>query len=311
MSEPFTDPVCGMTVASDGPHSLERAGVIYYFCGARCLARFRDDPARYLHRGEATHDPETGRAGAPQPASSALGPRYTCPMHPEIVRDAPGNCPICGMALEPMVPSLADEESHELRDMQRRFWVSLVLSLPLVVLAMSEVIPGKPLQAVLSGGVGLWTQLVLATPVVLWGGGPFFIRGVNSLRSRAPNMFTLIALGTGAAYAYSLAAVLVPSAFPASFQTEAGEVPTYFEAAAVIVTLILLGQVLELRARHRTGAAIRALLGLAPKTARCISEDGGEEDVPLDKVKSGRSVARATRREGSGRWRGPRGTQRD
>jgi Cu+-exporting ATPase len=208
-------------------------------------------------------------------------------MHPEIVRDAPGNCPICGMALEPMVPSLADEESHELRDMQRRFWVSLVLSLPLVVLAMSEVIPGQPLQAVLSGGVGLWTQLVLATPVVLWGGGPFFIRGVNSLRTRAPNMFTLIALGTGAAYAYSLAAVLVPSAFPASFQTEAGEVPTYFEAAAVIVTLILLGQVLELRARHRTGAAIRALLGLAPKTARRIPEDGGEEDVPLDEVKAG------------------------
>jgi Cu+-exporting ATPase len=208
-------------------------------------------------------------------------------MHPQIVRDAPGNCPICGMALEPMVPSLEVEESHELRDMQWRFWTSLILSLPLVVFAMSDAIPGGPLQHVLAPGALPWIQFVLATPVVLWGGAPFFARGFDSLRTRALNMFTLIALGTGAAYAYSLAAVLMPSAFPASFRTEAGEVPTYFEAAAVIVTLILLGQVLELRARSHTGAAIRALLGLAPKTARRIREDGSEKDVPLDGVKAG------------------------
>jgi Cu+-exporting ATPase len=208
-------------------------------------------------------------------------------MHPEIVRDAPGACPICGMALEPLVPALEDDESQELHDMRRRFLVSLALSLPLVVLAMSDVIPGNPFQAGSLMSALPWVQLVLATPVVLWGGGPFFARGINSLRARALNMFTLIALGTGAAYAYSLAAVLVPAAFPASFRTPMGEVPTYFEAAAVIVTLILLGQVLELRARRHTSAAIRALLGLAPKTARRIREDGSEEDVPLDGVKAG------------------------
>jgi len=287
MGESFTDPVCRMTVPSGGPHSLGHAGVVYHFCGAGCLERFRDDPARYLHSPEAKRKQRIGRSGAPELAPSVSSRHYTCPMHPEIVRDAPGNCPICGMALEPVVPSLEDEESHELRDMQRRFSVSLVLSLPLVILAMSDVIPGKPFQAALSAGVLPWIQLVFATPVVLWGGAPFFARGINSLLTRALNMFTLIALGTGAAYAYSLAAVLMPSAFPTSFRTEAGEVPTYFEAAAAIVTLILLGQVLELRARSRTGAAIRALLGLAPKTARRIREDGSEEDVPLDGVKPG------------------------
>jgi len=287
MSESFTDPVCGMTVPSGGPHSLGHAGVVYHFCGAGCLERFCDDPARYLHSPEAKRKQKIDQLGAPEPAPSVSSRRYTCPMHPEIVRDWPGNCPICGMALEPMVPSLEDKESNELRDMQRRFWVSLVLSLPLVILAMSDLIPGKPLQSAPWCGALPWAQLLLATPVVLWGGGPFFVRGINSLRTRALNMFTLIALGTGAAYAYSLAAVLAPAAFPASFRTEMGEVPTYFEAAAVIVTLILLGQVLELRARKYTGAAIRALLGLAPKTARRIREDGTEEDVSLDGVKAG------------------------
>ena len=287
MSEPFTDPVCGMSVASDGPHSLEQAGAVYRFCSARCLARFRDDPLRYSVGRAARHHKEKNTTPSPERASSVSALRYTCPMHPQIVRDAPGHCPICGMALEPLVPSLADEESHESQDMQRRFWVSLVLSLPLVVLTMSDAIPGEPFQRVLPVGLLPWIQFVLGTPVVLWGGAPFFARGFNSLRMRAMNMFTLIALGTGAAYAYSVTAVVMPSAFPASFRTESGEVPTYFEAAAVIVTLILLGQVLELKARSRTGAAIRALLGLAPKTARRIREDGSEEDVPLEEVKAG------------------------
>ena len=287
MTEPLTDPVCGMTVPVDGPHHFEYAGVVHRFCGARCLARFREDPAHYVGSTPQRQAQERNHALARDSSSNAPIRRYTCPMHPQIVRDAPGNCPICGMTLEPMVPSLEDEEGHELRDMQRRFWISLVLSVPLVVLAMSDAIPGQPLQAVLSGDALPWTQFVLATPVVLWGGGPFFARGFRSLWTRALNMFTLIALGTGAAYAYSLVAVFMPSAFPISFRTAAGDVPTYFEAAAVIVTLILLGQVLELRARGRTGAAIRALLGLAPKTARRIRDDGSEEDVPLDAVKSG------------------------
>src|SRR5215469_12404822 len=289
-SEPSTDPVCRMTVASGGLHSLEHGGVVYRFCGAGCLARFRDAPEQYSGGTVARHEQETVGATAAQPAPSVSSRRYTCPMHPEIVRDAPGSCPICGMALEPLVPSLEDDECHELHDMQLRFWVSLVLSIPLVLVAMSDMIPGKALQSVPWCGALAWAQLVLATPVVLWGGGPFFARGINSLRTGALNMFTLIALGTGAAYAYSLAAVLVPAAFPASFRTQMGEVPTYFEAAAVIVTLILLGQVLELRARKHTGAAIRALLGLAPKTARRIREDGSEEDVPLDGVKAGEQL---------------------
>jgi P-type Cu+ transporter len=287
MSEPLTDPVCGMTIAIDGSHHFEYAGVVHRFCGARCLARFREDPAHYVGSTQQRQAQERDHALAPDPSSNAPIRRYTCPMHPQIVRDAPGTCPICGMALEPMLPSLEDEESAELRDMRRRFWVSLVLSTPLVVLTMSDAIPGQPLETVLSGRALGWTQLLLATPVVLWGGGPFFVRGFNSLRRRALNMFTLIALGTGAAYAYSVSAVLLPSAFPASFRTEAGDVPTYFEAAAVIVTLILLGQVLELRARSRTGAAIRSLLGLAPKTARRLRDDGSEEDVPLGAVVPG------------------------
>ncbi|HTF34947.1 MAG TPA: heavy metal translocating P-type ATPase [Myxococcota bacterium] len=287
MSEPLTDPVCGMTIAVDGSHHFEYAGVVHHFCGARCLARFREDPAHYVGSTPQRQAQERDHALAPDPSSNAPIRRYTCPMHPQIVRNAPGTCPICGMALEPMLPSLEDEESAELRDMRRRFWVGLVLSTPLVVLTMSDAIPGQPLETVLSGRALGWTQLLLATPVVLWGGGPFFVRGFNSLRRRALNMFTLIALGTGAAYAYSVAAVLLPSAFPASFRTEAGDVPTYFEAAAVIVTLILLGQVLELRARSRTGAAIRSLLGLAPKTGRRLRNEGSEEDVPLDVVMPG------------------------
>jgi Cu+-exporting ATPase len=205
-------------------------------------------------------------------------------MHPEIVRDAPGDCPICGMALEPMEPGAEPEDSPELRDMERRFRVSLALTLPAFLLAMADMLPGAPVAHALGSGAA-WLQLALATPVVLWGGLPFFRRGLASLRGQL-NMFTLIAIGTGAAYAYSALATLAPGLFPDSFRGHGGAIAVYYEAAAVIVTLVLLGQVLELRARSRTGAAIRALLGLAPRTARRLREDGGEEDVPLDQVRA-------------------------
>jgi Cu+-exporting ATPase len=262
-----------MEVAANAPLRAAHAGQVYRFCNPRCRERFVADPERYL------------AGGAPPP--SAPGRRWTCPMHPEIVRDAPGPCPLCGMALEPMEPSLEDEaENEELRDMTRRFRVSAVLTLPLFLLAMAEMIPRLSFAHSVPGPALAWLQLALATPVVLWGGAPFFARGWASLFTRL-NMFSLIALGTGAAYAYSVAAVLAPGWFPASFRDAHGQVPLYFEAAAVIVTLVLLGQVLELRARSRTGAAIRALLGLAPKTARRLRPDGGEADVPLEDVQPG------------------------
>ena len=209
---------------------------------------------------------------------------FTCPMHPEVVRDAPGDCPKCGMALEPMGVEEEEGESAELLDMTRRFWGSLVLTVPVFVLAMGEMVPGNPIAGHIPAHALAWLQAVLATPVVLWGGAPFFARGIASLRSRHLNMFTLIAVGTGAAWGYSIVAVLVPQVFPAAFRDHHGGVAVYFEAAAVIVTLVLLGQVLELRARSRTGEAIRALLGLAPKTARLVQDDGSERDVPLADV---------------------------
>jgi Cu+-exporting ATPase len=269
------DPVCGMSVAADGTHRVEHGGETFVFCCAGCAKRFRADPQHYLEP----------RPEDPEPAIA--GQQYTCPMDPEIVRDQPGSCPICGMALEPMGITAEEEESPELRDMQRRFWVSLVLTVPVFLLAMSEVLPGRPLQAAIPAALLTWVQLALATPVVLWGGAPFFMRGWQSIATWHLNMFTLIAIGTGAAYGYSLLATLAPAIFPASFRGVEGQVAVYFEAAAVIVTLVLLGQVLELRARSRTGAAIRALLGLAPKTARRVGEDGSEEDVPLDSVQAG------------------------
>ncbi len=268
------DPVCGMAVAPASPHRVEHAGRTWLFCGPRCAERFRAEPGRFL---------------APQHAAAApelhAGRRFTCPMHPEIVRDGPGTCPICGMALEPMEVSQEDAGSPELRDMERRFRVSAALTVPIVLLAMGDMLPGAPVARALGRGAPS-LQLALATPVVLWGGLPFFERGVASLRTRL-NMFTLIALGTGAAFAYSAVATVAPGVFPASFRDHHGEVAVYYEAAAVIVTLVLLGQVLELRARSRTGAAIRALLGLAPRTARRLDEAGREEDVPLDAVRPG------------------------
>ncbi|HYJ87533.1 MAG TPA: heavy metal translocating P-type ATPase [Pyrinomonadaceae bacterium] len=219
---------------------------------------------------------------------TVAGPRtkteYTCPMHPEIVRDAPGSCPLCGMALEPRTISLDDEENPELRDMQRRFWLSAGLSVPVFAIGMSDLIPGQPLQQAIPIEVLTWIQLALATPVVLWGGWPFFVRAWQSLVNRSLNMFTLIGLGVTVAYVYSLVATVVPDIFPHSFRAHGGGVAVYFEAAAVITTLVLLGQVLELKARGQTSAAIKSLLGLAPKTARQVRDDGAEEDVPLEDV---------------------------
>jgi Cu+-exporting ATPase len=231
--------------------------------------------------------PECGMALEPEmPFTVATRTQYTCPMHPEIVRDEPGECPICGMALEPLTATPEEQEIPELADITRRFWVSAVLSVPLVIVAMGEFV-GLSFGWVAGARTLGWLELVLATPVVLWGGWPFFVRGWQSVVNRSLNMFTLIGLGTGVAYAYSVVATAMPDIFPASFRDAHGEVAVYFEAAAVIVTLVLLGQVMELRARHRTGAAIRALLGLAPKTARRVNPDGSEVDVPLEQIHVG------------------------
>jgi Cu+-exporting ATPase len=257
------DPVCGMRVEpTTATHHADHAGRRYFFCGTHCKDRFVAEPDRFL----------SSRAATPMEA----GP-WTCPMHPEIVQDRPGSCPICGMALEPIVPSTSDAADHELREMQFRLWVSAVLALPLLVIGMADLMfPGIT-----------WLQLALATPVVLWGGAPFFQRGWQSLKNRRLNMFSLIALGTGIAYGYSLMGAVLPSIFPAPFRTMDGGVPLYFEAAAVIVTLVLLGQVLELRARGLTGGAIRALLDLAPRTARTVHSDGSEADIELGAIVSG------------------------
>src|SRR6266542_1768899 len=232
--------------------------------------------------------PKCGMALEPAaPAPPLVKTEYVCPMHPEIVRAEPGACPICGMALEPRTVTLEEETNPELVDMTRRFWVGVVLSLPIAFLAMSEMIPGQPLQRSFSPRLLNWLQLVLATPVVLWGGWPFFQRGWTSIVNRSLNMFTLIAIGVDTAYVYSLAATLFADAFPPSFRGHGGEVAVYFDAAAVITTLVLLGQVLELRARSKTSNAIKALLGLAPKTARLLRDDGTETDVPLERVQVG------------------------
>jgi Cu+-exporting ATPase len=336
-TEPATiDPVCGMKVdpaRAAGKH--HHNGESYYFCSRHCLAKFQEDPEKFLDPRRAPHGdygqhthadhnhhetrpaqspttepgdsaiayvcpmdaevrepkpgscPKCGMALEPETlAAPATRTEYVCPMHPEIVWDEPGSCPICGMALEPRTVTLEDAPNPELLHMTRRFWISAALSLPLFTVAMSDMLPGQPLQHVVSSHVLTWIQFVLATPVVLWAGWPFFQRGWRSIINRSPNMFTLIAIGVGAAYVYSVIATLFPDIFPPSFYGHSGTVAVYFEAAAIITTLVLLGQVLELRARSQTGSAIKALLGLSPKTARLIQNDGSEVDVPLDRVKA-------------------------
>jgi Cu+-exporting ATPase len=268
------DPVCGMTVdPATTPHKTTLNGVEYYFCSASCVVKFRKDPARYL-------DPASAPAAEPVPEGTA----FTCPMHPEIVQVGPGSCPICGMALEPMMVTADAGPNEELIDMTRRFWAGLALALPVFVLEMgSHVFGWDPLPH----GWSPWVQFALATPVVLWAGWPFFVRGWQSVQTGHLNMFTLIAIGTGVAWTYSVVATLAPGLFPAAFRDHHGQVAVYFEAAAVITVLVLLGQVLELRARDATSGAIRALLDLAPKTARRIAADGTEAEVPVEEIAVG------------------------
>jgi P-type Cu+ transporter len=269
----FTDPVCGMSVSPEtAAGSHDHKGQTYYFCSVGCLNKFRQEPSRFLEKKEA-------------PPTGADGVEYTCPMHPEIVQIGPGSCPICGMALEPRIVSLEDKPDPELLNMSRRFWICLVLTVPVFALAMLEMIPG--FEHAIQPRTSSMIQFLLATPVVLWGGFPFFERGWASIKNVSPNMFTLIAIGTGAAWLYSVIGLFLPDLFPASFRGHSGEVALYFEAAAVITTLVLLGQVLELRARSQTSSALKELLGLAPKSARVVGSDGSESEIPLADVHVG------------------------
>ena len=276
-SESQRDPVCGMEVKSDSPYRESVEGKTYRFCSAKCLQKFQIDPHSYM--GHSSH--EAHQHTSHPTISAPEGAAYTCPMHPEIRQPTPGNCPICGMTLEPVIPELEEEENPELKDFSRRFWWTLPLTVIVTVLAMA----GHSLQ-LFHGTTQNWVELALATPVTLWGGWVFFARGIDSIRHRSPNMWTLIGLGTAAAYLYSVAATLVPQSFPAAFVQD-GRIGVYFEAAAVIISLTLLGQMLELKARSQTSAAIKSLLGLAPKTARRIMPDGVEEDIPLTHVHQG------------------------
>ena len=323
-AETVRDPVCGMTInPSLAAGTLEHQDVTYYFCNPKCLENFRTNPDHYLDRpASALHKKASETAGPRQPASpsssyvcpmdpevkeSAPGAcpkcgmalelelatraptktEYVCPMHPQIVREQPGACPICGMALEPRIVAGEEEVNPELVSMTRRFWVSLALTIPVVFVGMAGMDHGMPRAHWLGGRIAMWAELLLSTPVVVWGGWPFFERGWASLVNRSLNMFTLISIGTGAAYLSSVIAALFPGIFPPAFRDAQGRVPVYFEAAAAITTLVLLGQVLELRARSRTSSAIKALLGLRPKFARIVRENGDEEDIPLEVVRAG------------------------
>jgi Cu+-exporting ATPase len=315
------DPVCDMTVDPEAATlHHEYMGKTYFFCSEHCLEKFRKDPEHYINRvhkqdlfrpilqpierpaqcdgftcpmhpevKQEGHGscPQCGMALEPVMPSLSVKTEWTCPMHPEVIQNTPGSCPLCGMALEPRTAMTGEEENPELIDMTRRFKLSVVLAIPVVFIAMHHMIPGFSLGQWIKPDVLRLTEFLLATPVVLWCGWPFFVRGWQSIVNRSPNMFTLIGLGVTVAYVYSAIATLFPGIFPESFRDETGQVGVYFEAAAVIVTLVLLGQVLELKARGQTGAAIRALLGLAPKTARRIRGDDSEEDIPLDQVKQG------------------------
>lgn len=296
---------------------VEQDGTRHFFCSQGCAAKFRTEPEKYLKGQSVAAAPPLPPTKAQQgteyifpmdPEVYKMGPGacpkcgmalelatitapatrsdFTCPMHPQISRQEPGNCPICGMTLKPR-ETTAEEVNPELVDMTRRFWISVALAVPLLALMVSGILPSMPLQHLLSARTWAWVQFVLATPVVLWCGWPFFVRGWQSVVNRSLNMFTLIALGTGAAYLYSIVATFVPKLFPPSFRAEGGEIALYYEPAVVIIALVLLGQVMELRARSQTGNAIRALLGLAPKTAKRLDDHGGEADIPLDQVQVG------------------------
>ncbi len=311
----ITDPVCGMQVdPATAKHRVAFKNAKYCFCSAGCADRFSEDPTRYLTitSGPAEDSPnrqiseesayfcpmcpgvrsdhpdicpKCGMALETTAVPIGTTTQYTCPMHPEVIRDEPGECPVCGMALEPVTVTVDAPPNPELIDMARRFWISAVLTAPLLVITMGEMVPG--FAAFVSGGWNPWAQFVLAAPVVLWAGWPFFLRGWKSVATRNLNMFTLIAIGTATAFVYSLIAVLAPEIFPAGFRDASGQVGLYFEAAAVITTLVLLGQVLELRARERTGGALRALLDLAPKFAHRVLDDGEDEEITLDQVQTG------------------------
>lgn len=271
------DPVCGMEVDPDVTvHHHRHDGVDHHFCSASCRTRFADDPDFYLLPPE----------DRPAPEPAPPGSQYTCPMHPEIIRDEPGPCPLCGMALEPMTITAEKQPNVELIDMSRRFWIGSVFALPLLLMAMGDMLPSLSFAHLLGAGFG-WAQLVLATPVVLWAGWPFFVRGWQSIGNGSPNMFTLIALGTGAAYLFSLVVVVAPDVIPDAFRGHDGRAALYFESAGVIIVLVLLGQVMELRARDRTGDALRMLLDLAPKTALRVEADGTDREVSLDAVVAG------------------------
>ena len=277
----LTDPVCGMSVTADSAHVAEHDGAQYYFCSAGCRKKFLAAPDRYLLQQHQSPDAHRS-AVAGSARSDAI---YTCPMHPEIRQIGPGSCPICGMALEPLTVSLEAEEDHELVDMTRRFWVSVAFSVPLFAIAMGHMIPA--FAHAFSFPERVWVELALALPVCTWAAWPFYQRAVASVRSGHLNMFTLIGLGVSVAFVYSLIAALFPTIFPASARDAHGQVGVYFEAAAVIVTLILLGQVLELRARGRTSAAIRELLQMAATSARRLDDQGNETDIPLEHVVAG------------------------
>ncbi len=315
------DAVCGMSVdPAKATSTVQHKDKTYYFCSRGCGEKFKADPEKYVDQSASPRimtddairpgkptlpsvattyvcpmDPEVrqARPGACPKCGMALEPdlplaatrtQWTCPMHPEIVRDGPGACPICGMALEPKTITAGEEENPELRDMTRRFWTSVLLGVPLVAYAMLRM---GPLAHVLTTHGGTWLEFALATPIVLWCGWPFFVRGWASVKFRSPNMFTLIAMGVGVAYVYSAVATVMPGIFPPSLRGMHGQPEVYFEAAAAIIVLVLLGQVLELRARSRTSSAIRALLDLSPKLARIMRDDGSEYDVPLEQVKVG------------------------
>ncbi len=314
-AELVRDPVCGMMIEpQDAVSPQEVEGKTYHFCNRSCATKFAADPKSYLQpvaksadlppKGQENveyicpMDPEVHKMGpgacpkcgmALEPATMkapATRSDFTCPMHPQISRQEPGNCPICGMTLEPRETTV-EEANPELTDMTRRFWISVALAVPLLALMVSDLFPSMPLQHMLPARTWAWIEFALASPVVLWCGWPFFVRGWQSVVNRSLNMFTLIALGTGASFLYSAVATIAPQIFPPSFRAEGGEIALYFEPAVVIIALVLLGQVMELRARSQTGSAIRALLGLAPKTARRLDEQGGESDVLLDHVQVG------------------------